>query len=83
MENYLPGIGHLLWKTLYLKVMNEALIRRIERGIVDQFYDKMQFELAAEMKENKVDLSDKDAVQELEQYFLFDVVWSDVFKRHE
>ena len=61
----------------------EALIQRIERGIVEQFFDKMQYELAAEMKENKVDLSDKDAVQELEQYFLFDVVWSDVFKRHE
>ena len=63
--------------------MNEALIRRIERGIVEQFYDKMQYELAAELKENKVDLTDKDVVQELEQYFLFDVVWSDVFKRHE
>ena len=63
--------------------MNEALIQRIERGIVEQFYDKMQYELAAELKENKVDLTDKDVVQELEQYFLFDVVWSDVFKRHE
>ncbi|MDA7491199.1 hypothetical protein N9A81_01880 [Synechococcus sp. AH-707-M23] len=61
----------------------DALVQRIERGILEQFYDKMQYEFAAELKENKVDLTDKILVEELQQYFLFDVVWSDVFKRHE
>lgn len=62
---------------------NKELIERIERGILEQFYDKMHYELHAEMREAKVDYNDKDAVEQLEQYFLFDVVWSDVFKRHE
>ncbi len=62
---------------------NKELIQRIERGIVEQFYDKMQYELNAEMREAKVDYNDKELVGELENYFLFDVVWSDVFKRHE
>ncbi len=62
---------------------NKELIQRIERGIVEQFYDKMQYELNAEMREAKVDYNDKELVGELENYFLFDVVWSEVFKRHE
>ena len=59
---------------------NKELISRIERGIVEHFFETLQFELAAEMKENGVDLNDKDAVQELEDYFNWEVDWSEAFK---
>ena len=37
---------------------NKELIERIERGILEQFYDKMHYELHAEMREAKVDYND-------------------------
>ena len=59
---------------------NKKLISRIERGIAEHFFETLQFELAAEMKENKVDMNNKELVDELEDYFLWKIDWGEVFK---
>nr|WP_272129348.1 hypothetical protein [Synechococcus sp. AH-551-E11] len=59
---------------------NKELITEIERNIVEHFFETLQFELVAEMKANNVDMNDKDAVQELEDYFLWKIDWGEAFK---
>lgn len=59
---------------------NKELIAEIKRNIVEHFFEALESELAAEIKANGVDYNDKDAVQELEDYFLWKIDWGEAFK---
>ena len=60
-----------------------ALLRAIERGVVEHFYENLHGELVAEMNAAGVDFTDKELVRKLDNHFFDVVAWSEIFKTHE